>query len=146
MPLSDTFRRELIKLELESKTKNAVFEELIGSIAGLYPEYDRGEMLNAVIARENQMNTAVLPGIAVPHGYCGTVGGTIGAIGFSRTGIEYGRDEPVHAVFMLLMDKLSREHHLRVLSRLLELLNSESFTMLWTAENSQEAYDILYRF
>lgn len=146
MPLSDIFGRELIKLELEGKTKNEVFEELIGNIAGLYPEYDRAEMLNAVIARENRMNTAILPGIAIPHGYCNAVGGIIGAMGFSRGGIEYGRAEPVHAIFMLLMDKMSRERHLLVLSRLLELLNSESFTMLRAAESPQEAYDILYQF
>jgi mannitol/fructose-specific phosphotransferase system IIA component (Ntr-type) len=146
MPLSDIFRQELIKLELESKTKDEVFEELIETIARLHPEYDRGEMLKAVIARENQMNTTVLPGIAVPHGYCDVVGGLIGTIGFSRAGIEYGRGEPVHLVFMLLMDTLSREQHLRVLSRLLELLNSESVTMLRTAESPQEVYNILYHF
>jgi mannitol/fructose-specific phosphotransferase system IIA component (Ntr-type) len=146
MPLSDVFARELIKPELEGRTKNEVFEELIGTIAGLYPEYDRGEMLGAVIAREDRMNTAVLPGIAVPHGYCDAVGGIIGAAGFSRTGIEYGSPEPVHSVFMLIPDNFSRERHLRVLSRLLELFNSQSLAMIETAGSPREVYDILYRF
>jgi mannitol/fructose-specific phosphotransferase system IIA component (Ntr-type) len=146
MPLSDVFTRELIKLDLEGTTKNEVFEELIGTIAGLYPEYDRGEMLDAVLARENLMNTAVLPGIAVPHGYYNAVGGIIGAVGFSRTGIEYGSPKPVHSVFMLLLDNFSRERHLRVLGRLLKLLNSESLAMIETAKSPQEVYDILYHF
>jgi mannitol/fructose-specific phosphotransferase system IIA component (Ntr-type) len=146
MPLSDIFGRELIKLNLESKTKDEVFEELIETIAAPYPEYDRQEMLDAIIFRENRMNTIVLPGIAVPHGYYNEVNGITGAIGFSRTGIDYGGPEPVHSVFMLLMDELSRERHLRVLSRLLDLLNSESFAALRAAESPRTVYEILNRF
>jgi mannitol/fructose-specific phosphotransferase system IIA component (Ntr-type) len=146
MQLSDVFTRELIKLDLESKTKNGVFEELVGTIAGLYPGYDREEMLGAVLARENRMNTAVLPGIAVPHGYCNAVGGIVGAVGFSRAGIEYGSPGPVHAVFMLLLDNFSRERHLQVLSRLLRLFNSEALAMIETAKSPQEVYDILHHF
>lgn len=146
MPLSDIFRRELIKLDLESKTKDEVFEELVEAIAGLYPEYDRQEMLETVISRENKMNTAILPGIAVPHGYYNAACGIIGAMGFSRSGIEYDSLEPVHSVIMLLMDESSREYHLRVLNSLLELLNSQSFAMIQTAGSPQEVHDILYRF
>ncbi|MDR1586895.1 MAG: PTS sugar transporter subunit IIA [Treponema sp.] len=144
--MSDVFGREFIKLDLESTTKDDVFEELVETIAGLHPECDRQEMLKAVISRENRMNTAILPGVAVPHGYCNAVGGIIGAMGFSRAGIEYDSFEPVHSVFMLLMDESFREHHLRVLSRLLELLNSESFTVIKAAESPQEVYDVLNRF
>jgi mannitol/fructose-specific phosphotransferase system IIA component (Ntr-type) len=143
MPLSDIFGREFIKLDLEGETKDQVFEELVETIAVMHPEFDRQEMFDAVISRESRMNTAILPGIATPHGYCDAVGGVIGAMGFSRAGIEYGSLEPVHSVFMLLMDKSSREYHLRVLSRLLKLLNSESFAVIQEAENPQEVYEIL---
>jgi mannitol/fructose-specific phosphotransferase system IIA component (Ntr-type) len=146
MPLSDIFGRELIKLDLESTTRDEVFEEMIETIAEPHPEYDRHEMLNAIISRENRMNTVVLPGIAVPHGYYNAVNGITGAIGFSRTGIDYGVPGPVHSIFMLLMDELSRERHLRVLSRLLDLLNSESFAALRTAKSPQAVYEILNRF
>lgn len=146
MPLSDIFGRECIKLDLESKTKHEVFTELIETIVGQYPEYDREEMLKAVISRENRMNTAILTGIAVPHGYCSVVGGIVGAMGFSRTGIPYGSREPVHAVVMLLMDPLSREYHLWVLSRLLELLNSKSFAAVQAGASPQAVKDLLDRF
>jgi mannitol/fructose-specific phosphotransferase system IIA component (Ntr-type) len=145
-PLSDTFGRERIKLDLEGRTKDQVFEELIDVIAESRPEYERREMLDAVILRENLMNTAILPGVAVPHGYYSAVRGIVGALGFSRTGIEYGSGEPVHAVFMLFMDKLSQERHLGVLSRLLDLLNSKSFAAIQAAENLREVYDVLRRF
>jgi mannitol/fructose-specific phosphotransferase system IIA component (Ntr-type) len=70
----------------------------------------------------------------------------VGALGFSRAGIDYGSGETVHAVFMLFMDKSSQERHLGVLRRLLDLLNSKSFAALQTAENPREVYDLLRRF
>jgi mannitol/fructose-specific phosphotransferase system IIA component (Ntr-type) len=146
MPLSDIFRPELIKLELESTTRDGVFGELVETIALAHPECDRQEMIDALISRENRMSTAILPGLALPHGYCSTVKGTLGAVGFSRGGIEFNSPEPVYAVFMLLMDVSSREQHLYVLSRLLELFQSEAFSALQTAENSREAYNLLHRF
>jgi mannitol/fructose-specific phosphotransferase system IIA component (Ntr-type) len=146
MPLTDIFGRELIKVNLESKSKDEVFEELVETIAERYPEIDRQEMFEAVISRENRMNTAILPGIAVPHGYCNAVGGIIGAAGFSREGIKYDSLEPVHAVFMLLMGESYRERHLRVLSRLLELFKSKSFAAIQAAESPQEVYDTLHQF
>ncbi|MDR2632370.1 MAG: PTS sugar transporter subunit IIA [Treponema sp.] len=146
MPLSDIFGQQFIKLELESKTKAEVFEELIETIAVQHPDYDRAEMLKAVISREQQMNTAILAGIAVPHGYCKAVSSIVGAMGFSRSGIEYGSPEPVHAVVMLLMDTASREQHLLVLSRLLELLHSQAFAVIQAAASLQEVKRILDRF
>jgi mannitol/fructose-specific phosphotransferase system IIA component (Ntr-type) len=146
MSLSDVFGQEFIKLDLESKTKDEVFAELIETIAGPHPEFDREEMLEALISRENRMNTAILPGVAVPHGYYGVAGGIVGAMGFSRTGIEYGSPEPVHAIFMLLLDESSREYHLRVLGGLLELLNSPSFAVIRATESPREVYEVLRRF
>jgi mannitol/fructose-specific phosphotransferase system IIA component (Ntr-type) len=92
------------------------------------------------------MNTAILPGIAAPHGYYGTVSGIIGAMGLSRADIDYGGLEPVYSIFMLLMDESSRKRHLRVLSRLLDLFNSETFAVIQAAESSEEVYNVLRLF
>jgi mannitol/fructose-specific phosphotransferase system IIA component (Ntr-type) len=146
VPLSDIFGEERIKLELEGRNKTEVFEELMETAAGLYSEYDRGEMLRAVVLREEQMSTVVLPGIAVPHGYSSVVGNTIAFMGFSRQGIEYGGPEPVHSVFMLLMDNSFRERHLEVLNRLLNMLNSEKFALIRAAGNCREICGILRHF
>jgi mannitol/fructose-specific phosphotransferase system IIA component (Ntr-type) len=133
-------------MDLESKTKDEVFEELVEALAETYPEFDHQEMVDALISRENRMNTAILPGIAMPHGYCPAIDGTIGAVGFSRTGINYNCSDPVHVVFLLLMNGSRPEDHLRVLGRLLELLNSESFAVIQAAKTSREVYEVLRRF
>jgi mannitol/fructose-specific phosphotransferase system IIA component (Ntr-type) len=148
MLLGEIFDRQLIKLDLEGKTKDEVFMELVESIALKHPEFDRQEMLTAVTTREVQMNTAIIPGVAVPHGYYKAISGIVGAIGFSRAGIEYNSldQKPVHSIFMLLMDQASREQHLLVLSRLLALLKSKALAGIQAAKSPGEVYDILYQF
>jgi mannitol/fructose-specific phosphotransferase system IIA component (Ntr-type) len=105
-------------------------------------------MLNAITTRENKMTTIILPGVAVPHGYCNTVHGIIGAIGFSRGGIEFDQEcrDPVHLFFMLLMDESSCEKHLQVLGRLLEMINSAPLSEIRGIETSQEIYELLSRY
>jgi len=143
--LNNVFDPGRIKLNLEGTTKNDVFGELIETIAGANSEFDRQELLEAIIMRESKMNTLILPGIAVPHGYCSTVHGIIGAIGFSRRGVEYDNldQSPVHLFFLLLMDQSSREQHLKVLNRLLELLKSTTFARIEELETPQDVYNFI---
>lgn len=144
--LREIFDLKNIKLNLEGTTKADVFEELIGTITGQNSELNPSELLSAVSLRESKMNTRIMPGIAIPHGYCRTINGIIGAIGFSRSGIEYYSDErgdPVHLFFMILMDESSREQHLQVLSHLLELINSEDFSVIRELRNPQELYSLI---
>jgi mannitol/fructose-specific phosphotransferase system IIA component (Ntr-type) len=135
-------------VNLESETKDEAFEELVETISALHPELNREEMLEALTTREKQMNTAVVPGVAVPHGYCHAVNGIVGVIGISRAGIEYdtGKQEPVHCIFMVLMGRSHREEHLHVLGKLLNLFNSQALPKMQAAKSAQDVYDILRRF
>ena len=137
-----------IKLNLESRTKDDVLEELVSMIAESCPEYDEQELLEAIILREEKMATIVMPGIAMPHGHCEAIHGIIGAIGISREGIEYDEldEDPVHLFFMLLMDESSKERDLRVFSHLLEMLHSTSFDVIKSMASSRELYDLLCDF
>ncbi|MDR1106373.1 MAG: PTS sugar transporter subunit IIA [Treponema sp.] len=148
MRLSDIFDIRHIKTDLESETKGGALEELVEAIAVLHPELDRREMIDAVSSRENLMNTAVMPGIAVPHGYCRIFNGVAGAVGISRRGIEYGADDhsPVHCIFLILLGGESRENHLYILGRLLEVFNSKAISEIEAAVNAREIYDVLRRF
>jgi mannitol/fructose-specific phosphotransferase system IIA component (Ntr-type) len=146
--LSDVFDLQCIKLNLGSKTKAEVFEELIETITAVHPELDSEKMLSAIAERENKMTTYITSGVAVPHGCYPGIGDIIGAIGISREGIEYNADghELVYLVFLLLMGTESREKHLQVLSRIFTVLNSTALTHIQAANSSREVYDILCRF
>ena len=165
--LNDIFCPSRIKLNLEATTKADVFAELIETIAVSDSEFDRQALLEAVKLRESKMNTNILPGVAVPHGYCPNVNGIIGAMGFSKQGIEFdgAGQEPllpstnqkisgvelpvgnrVHLFFLLIMDESSREQHLHVLSRLLDFLNSTAFSGIQKAKTPNELYGLLCRY
>jgi len=146
--LDAIFDPRRINMNLLSRTKSDVLGELVETVKKTDSALDRQELLNAITMRENKMATIILPGVAVPHGYCSAVHGIIGAIGLSREGIEFDREDrdPVHLFFMLLMDEASREQHLRVLGRLLEMINSAALGEIRGIENSQELYNLLCRY
>jgi mannitol/fructose-specific phosphotransferase system IIA component (Ntr-type) len=148
MLLSDVFNIQSIKLNLESKTKDEVFEELIEIIIAVHPELDRKVMYEAITVRENKMNTSVMPGVAIPHGCYPGIRDMIGAIGISRAGIEYDAPghKPVYLILLFLMGEKSLEKHLDVLNKIFSMLNSGVFKHIEAAKSSQEIYDILDNF
>jgi mannitol/fructose-specific phosphotransferase system IIA component (Ntr-type) len=145
MLLSDVFDKQSIKLNLESKTKEAAFKELVEVIGTVHPEFNRDTILSVIQEREEKLNTSVIPGVAVPHGYYPGTSDIFGALGISETGIEYQSvdDKPVHYIFLLVMGENARENHLRVLNRVMTLVNSEGLSLLQKASSPQEIYDIL---
>ncbi|MDR0557100.1 MAG: PTS sugar transporter subunit IIA [Treponema sp.] len=147
MLLNDVFSQRSIKLDLESKTKDAALAELLEIITLEHPEYDYNEMYAAINSRENKMRSGIGSGIAVPHGYCRSINAITGAIGISKTGIDYNSldHKPVHLVFMLVMGETSQESHLRVLNKVFTLVNSETGALMMTAKTAQEVYAMLSR-
>jgi mannitol/fructose-specific phosphotransferase system IIA component (Ntr-type) len=148
MLLHEVFDRRLIKLDLESSGKNEVFFELVDAIADIHPEIDREKMGDILQKREQKLNTSVCPGTAIPHGYYPGLTKMVGAIGISKTGIDYDTPdhEPVHVIFMIVLGESSQEKHLRVLSRILALINSGVPDHMVSAQSPQEIHDMLFRF
>jgi mannitol/fructose-specific phosphotransferase system IIA component (Ntr-type) len=147
MVLADVFDKRLIKLNLESTDKDAVFEELSLTISDVKPELNQVAMLSVIHDREGKINTSVAPGVAVPHGYFPGLNSIIGTLGFSLKGIEYSAhdNKPVHLVFMLLIGEGARNQHLHVLNLILAFVKSGALAYIRDAGTPQEAYDILCR-
>jgi PTS system nitrogen regulatory IIA component len=148
MLLNDVFDTQAIKLNLASKTKEAAFSELVEAIADVHPELNRDEMLAVVQDRESKLNTSVVSGVAVPHGYYPGARGVVGAIGISPAGIAYDAPDhkPVHFIFLIVMGEAYREQHLHVLSGVLSLIKSGALTTIRAAKSYEEVHDVLSRF
>lgn len=129
MILGQVFNEKAIKLNLESEEKDEVLEEMVELLVSVYPSLNRDEILESVISRESKMSTGIKTAIAVPHGKTDAIEGVVGAIGISRTGIDYDSldGKPVHLVFMMLSSKGDCEYHLRVLRHLSQVMDSKSF-------------------
>jgi PTS system fructose-specific IIC component/PTS system nitrogen regulatory IIA component len=149
MILGQVFNIKSINMNLESDTKDEVFEELLESIIAAHPEVDRADALAALHEREAKMSTGIGKGIAVPHGKISSVKGVIGAIGRSKKGIDYDAldNAPVSLIFMLLTDPSDLEFHLTVLKRLSRLMDSHAFVSSFTNQTTaQDAYDAVCKF
>jgi mannitol/fructose-specific phosphotransferase system IIA component (Ntr-type) len=147
MPLSDIFDKRSIKPNLESKTKEDAFMELIEAMTEAYPELDRDISLRVIQEREDKLNTSVAPGVAIPHGYYPGTNGIFGALGLSEAGIEYGAPDkkPVHSLFLVVIGEGSREKHLLILNQIASLIKSEGLGFLRKAGSQEEIYQILSR-
>jgi PTS system fructose-specific IIC component/PTS system nitrogen regulatory IIA component len=129
MLLSQIFDKKIINVHLESEDKDEVFEELIEGIFAVHPELNRKEALDAVLGREQKMSTGIGHGIAVPHGVCQSLKGTLGALGISRNGSEYDAldNEPVYVLCLRLTDPNDHQSHLDALRRLSLAVKSPTF-------------------
>lgn len=71
--LSDLIKPENVIVELESTDKDSLFAELTENLVRTNENLDRDEIFRALSEREEQMNTCIMKGIAVPHACCSCV-------------------------------------------------------------------------
>ena len=141
-----------IKVGLESSEKEESFAELLEVLVAENPDINRREAMDALIAREDKMSTAVFPFVAVPHALCSSAGTTQVAMGISRSGIEFEAPEPetnperpvVNVIFEILFEEKDTETHLHLLRDILEIVSQPDFVQnVLQAKTSQEVYDLI---
>ena len=149
MLLDKVFNPKAVNIDLKSEDKDEVFEELIEELVSVNPSLDRSVALAAVKEREAKMSTGIMSGIAVPHAKTSAVTDVQGAIGISRSGIDYDAldGKPVHLIVLILSGADSTELHLRVLKRLARLLeNSEFYAELMDQKTAEAAYNVFCKY
>jgi mannitol/fructose-specific phosphotransferase system IIA component (Ntr-type) len=145
MVLSEVFCEKAIATEIRGGSKEEVIDELLGKLVEVYPEVNRETTEKAIMAREKMLNTSIASGVAMPHGVCAGLNKVVGAIGFSKKGVNYGSPDgkPVHTIFLLLLGDRCREQHLRVLSRVVTFIKSGAVSQMWRAKNAAEIEQLL---
>ena len=149
MILGQVFSPEAINSNLQSDSKDEVFEELVEKLVEVYPSLDRAKVLDASIEREQKMSTGIFPGIAVPHARTDMVDKVCGVIGVSSKGIDYDSldKKPVHLFFMLLSPVDDCEYHLRVITQLTQLLKTPGFCEEMLAQKTESGiYTVVCRY
>ena len=146
--LNDIFSSQAIKLDLEGNTKESAFIELSNIISTVHPEYEQTIILKSLWEREEKLSTGIAPGFAIPHALLKGNNKIAGAIGISKTGIEYGALDKgkVYVVFMLAMGESAIDKHLFVLNQILLLAQSEMYSKIRNAANVDDVQAILTGF
>jgi len=146
MILGKIITKDRIKIGLSDLDKWTVIEELADLIAVGDEGGDRETLLNDTLDREHKGSTGIGKGIAIPHAR--TTGATdlIGALGISRTGVDFEADDgqPCHLIFLILAPATESTRYLKAL-RAVACIGSdkELVSRLTSAASPAEAISIL---
>jgi len=120
-----------VSCDLKSDTKEGVIRELVGLLvqAGSIKDRDMAKLVQTLLDREALGSTGIGQGVAIPHGKAACVSKVVGAVGVSRTGMNFGSldGELVHIFFLLVAPEDSAGPHLKALARISRLLKEKHF-------------------
>ncbi|MFZ4569099.1 MAG: PTS sugar transporter subunit IIA [Bacteroidota bacterium] len=129
MKITEILKPSAILLKQEITSKEQVLDTMLNCLekTGLLAKPD--EARKAVLEREKIMSTGIGKGFALPHGKTNHINETVGAFLTLKHPIDFNSldQEPVSIVFMLIGRENTVGTHLRLLSRISRLMNSDSF-------------------
>ncbi len=144
MELSEIFRPSHIKIDLSSTNKEELFEELVDFLVERESLSNREEIMEGLWARERMLNTVIAPSIALPHASLRRQQEPLGVFGLSREGIEYGENERVHIVMMLIDNRFDTKRHLKTLRSAALLIGSPNFsTKIMRCETAADIHAVI---
>ena len=120
-----------VSCALKSETKDAVIRELVGLLVntGSIKEKDVPRLIQILLDREALGSTGIGQGVAIPHGKSSCVSRLVGAVGVSRSGLNFDSldGEPANIFFLLVAPEDSAGPHLKALARISRLLKEKHF-------------------
>lgn len=146
MNITELLNANLIKLELNSKTKEDVIKEMAKLLEENGKLLDKDKYIKAVLDREKEFSTGIGMGIAIPHGKSSGVKEPALVFGRSSGGIDYQSmdDESAHLFFLIAVPEESSDEHLKILSQISrKLMHSELRDSLMKASTSEEIITLL---
>ncbi|MBW9158612.1 PTS sugar transporter subunit IIA [Clostridium tagluense] len=146
MNITELLNVNLIKLELNSKTKEDVIKEMVTILDKDGKLLDVDKYLQAVLDREAEFSTGIGMGIAIPHGKSSGVKEPALVFGRSVDGIDYQSmdDELAHIFFLIAVPEESSDEHLKILGQISrKLMHSELRDSLMKASSAEEIITLL---
>lgn len=129
MKITDYLTSEFVSASVKGRNKNDVIEEMLTLISTSKKILDFEKVRRAVFDREQVMSTGVGNGFAIPHGKSDAVTDIVAGFGVTERPIDYDAldDKPVRLVFILIGKENMVGSHIKLLSRVSRLMNSETF-------------------
>lgn len=149
MKIRDLIFKEVITVDLKSKTKNEVIDELVDLLYRSGKILDKEKFKASVLDREKISSTGLEEGIALPHGKSSTVSNACVAIGISKDGIDYDSldGEKSKIFFMIAVPENTTDMHIEILSKITKNLMVDSIRKkILLAKNVEELYNLVISF
>jgi mannitol/fructose-specific phosphotransferase system IIA component (Ntr-type) len=131
MDLADILGKEQIIPDLRATNRWEAIDELISNLVatGKIQPGDRESVTAAVKKRETSMSTGIGFGIGIPHASTDLIFEVVGALGRSRTGVNFEAldNQPVKLVMLFLVPQGQFQKHLHTLANIAKLLHKAEF-------------------
>ena len=131
MDLADILSKEQILADLRATNRWEAIDELIANLVDtgqIKPEH-RDAITAVVRKRESSMSTGIGFGIGIPHASTDLIGEVVGALGRSKTGVNFDAldNKPVTLVMLFLVPQGQFQKHLHTLANIAKLLHKAEF-------------------
>jgi nitrogen PTS system EIIA component len=124
--LSQLLTADRIKVPLESRDKPSVLRELVELLARTAGG-DAGEILHAVLEREDTQSTGFGHGVAIPHGRSPSLGSLELVAGRAAQPVDFGAVDakPVRLFFLVAGPESAAGDQVRALARIARLVRRD---------------------
>ena len=145
MDLADILTKAQIIPDLTAANRWDAIDELIGNLVttGKIQPGDRDAVTAAVKKRETSMSTGIGFGIGIPHASTDLIYEVVGALGRSKTGVNFEAldNQPVKLVMLFLVPQGQFQKHLHTLANIAKLLHKVDFRQ--ALENAPDGESML---
>lgn len=145
MHISSILEEQFIAIKLPASTKEQALNSMIDLLGKSPKVLDLEKVRKAILDRERLMSTGVGHGFAIPHGKTDALTDIVAAFAITADPIDFQAidQQPVRLIFMLVGRETHVGTHLKLLSRVSRLMNSEEFrTMLLNAGTPAEVLSL----
>ncbi len=133
MDLGDILSKAQILPDLRAGNRWEAIDELIDNLVatGKLQPGDREAVTAAVKKRETSMSTGIGFGIGIPHASTDLIYEVVGALGRSKTGVNFDAldNQPVKLVLLFLVPQGQFQKHLHTLANIAKLLHKADFRL-----------------
>lgn len=134
--------------DLKGTQKKEVMQEMVGALieGNFLDQSVENRAVRALMDREELGSTGIGGGVAVPHARHDSVPELLGAVGRSKSGVEFDSldGEPVKVVFLLLSSRKESAAHLQALAYIARVVRDANFVrFLIQAKDDQEIRELL---
>ena len=131
MDLVDILTKDQILTDLRATNRWEVIDELINNLVatGKIQAQHRDAIVGVVRKREQSMSTGIGFGIGIPHASTDLITEVVGALGRSKTGVNFDAldNQPVNLVMLFLVPLGQFQKHLHTLANIAKLLHKAEF-------------------
>jgi Kef-type K+ transport system membrane component KefB len=135
-----------IFLDLAARNREEAIRELCACLHTETDEQSADEIMQAVLAREQEMTTAIGGGVAVPHARMSNLKRSLVVLGCSRQALEWNSADgkPVQLIFLVITPRENPSIQLQLLRGIsCSVANSDVRAKLIQADSAPEVMEIL---